>query len=638
MPTLNLYKTALNHSAILATFRQITQLFNPSSLWSTRLHALFKPLFGMLQHLAPKVSAPNSEPAEEIFYDAQEDWSDEVSPPESPRAGISTLDAIHFKKLNIQASLKVLQSMEDSLQEHPELLNALKADLANKAQELDLQACAAPNTSPKEVKKTMGGKLKRAKSTDLLGAFNREKAQLVQAAQNGAGMPSNTKRMHFRTALAYSIHAKLSAKQAMALDPKTLDKKIFDAYIDILQKQPWSTIERTQQLLFQQSGAHQQAMGFYTRMTPASAMDPQLTMRYQASGINGVSSYANQEARHAVNLWRTEFSPVNPPPNAPIYSFSGLRHGIHDAYGLKTAPAARQQANDNRVKEWLHAALLDHMARHGLSVEDLNNAQTIDLPIVSVNLVTTAGHEERMATQQQAAYNRVHGQTITLSLLDASGQERQVQVKPKIFGFNTPVNAWALGPMGQLLGIWKKADAQNKAALEDLIGCTTPGSPVGGELGRLLPGVSNPAKAATICALVEQIRAIYSDSLHQSIGNEPYKLPVRLLALANECGLTPAFNCKSGKDRTGQLNVEIRDFYADLQAHQGAPRAVNAPREDLARKNYQTLFLEGGDREIQALNTGVAGSKSQLPYYDKLMGVKPGSVNNIKGISAWVGT
>jgi len=79
--------------------------------------------------------------------------------------------------------------------------------------------------------------------------------------------------------------------------------------------------------------------------------------------------------------------------------------------------------------------------------------------------------------------------------------------------------------------------------------------------------------------------------LHHEVGNEPYKLPTRLLALSNEIGATPAFNCKSGKDRTGQLHVEIRDLYAHLNATGGLLREINAKRQGIAQENFQKLFL-----------------------------------------------
>ncbi|HEX4916956.1 MAG TPA: inositol phosphate phosphatase SopB [Limnobacter sp.] len=574
---------------------------------------------------------------DEVYYDALE--SHEETPAEQPiSSGVSTKDALQFKKLHIQASLKVLDDLAPELADHQPLLNSVREELTRKSTELDLQATAAPNTAPSEIKRTLGGKLKQAKPSDLRRVFHREQQGIIQHAQQGGEIPNHAKHLHFRTALAASICGKLHQTKHPSIDPTTLDQKIFKAYLDLLQSRPWRTIDRQQTLLFNHPSNNIQAVDFQTRMTPASALNAQFTQAYNASGLNGVCSYATTESRHAVNLWKTEFRPVAPSPNGTTYALTALRHGIHDAYGLKTSATERQRANDVRVKEFVHAAMLDHLERNGLTVETLSNAQPIELPMVSVNLVTTAGKEKDMAEQQQAAYDRINGQPMTLTLLDASGTERHIQVIPKIFGFKTPVNAWALGPVGQLLGIWRRADAQNKIALRNLMGSTKPGEPIGGEVARVLQRESNPQKIETIRTLVEQIRTIYSNKLHHNIGNEPYKLPVRLLALANECGLTPAFNCKSGKDRTGQLNVEIRDFYADLHANQGAPREVNKKRKDLARKNYQTLFLQGGDREIQALNTGVAGSKSQLPYYDKMMGVKPGSINNIKGISGWVGT
>jgi hypothetical protein len=150
-------------------------------------------------------------------------------------------------------------------------------------------------------------------------------------------------------------------------------------------------------------------------------------------------------------------------------------------------------------------------------------------------------------------------------------------------------------------------------------------------------------KIGTIRGLVDQIRTIIhanEDSAlsYKQAGADPYKLPVRLLALANEVGASPAFNCKSGKDRTGQLDVEIKDFYTHLNASKGRVREINHQRNADEASNFKKLFEQGGGRELQKLNTGIPGSKVDLKSFYSVLGYSSNNIDELKGLSKWVGS
>ena len=82
----------------------------------------------------------------------------------------------------------------------------------------------------------------------------------------------------------------------------------------------------------------------------------------------------------------------------------------------------------------------------------------------------------------------------------------------------------------------------------------------------------------------------------------------RIAVLTNLLGGVPAWNCKSGKDRTGMMDVECK-FLATLAAlgkdipEPGAQ--LNAEQKML----YRNLLLQSGNHEMQKYNTGVAGYK-----------------------------
>lgn len=579
--------------------------------------------------------------------------------PSLSAVSVSTIDAIEYKLIHYQAALLVVQDMlkqvnqndAPSIQKLGELIERSAASLHEKR-------LTSPSFDCALIKQDIGGQHKRSKMTDVFRDFTREQTMLIEAGQTGTEVPVKTRHVHVRTALACVIHGKIRSLglSARSHSIEAIDKQIFQRYIDVLQTKDWNNISKNHRLNFLDPKGNLRTLEFTTTMTAAKNMDAVLANHYRQDNINGICSYAIREDRHAVNLWRTEFGPKLPKNGQTRYEFSALRHGVHDAYGI-TDTTQRETANDARVKEFIHASVLEHLSRNDLNPASLSPTEVLSIDIVSVNLLTAIGKEKHMILQQQSALARANQREIQIQLADEAGVEHTIQVKPRILMFNTPVDYISLSTVGSMIGIWRTADSINNNALQMLIGSGESSKPIGGmaaariqslksELSNLQAGDAESTdkimeitqKILLIQQLVMQIRNVYSNRTHQRVGNEPYKLPTRLLTLANEIGATPAFNCKSGKDRTGQLNVEVRDLYAYLNAENGQLRDVNAPRENLALENYQQLFLTGGDREIQALNTGAPGSKSQLPYYTKLMGVRPNTIDEIKGLSKWVGT
>lgn len=594
-------------------------------------------------------------------------WDDSVSTiesgsttaSESSSDSVSTADAINYKVIHYHAALKVIDdllakssgSQKASLEQLSELITRSAGSLREKQS-------TSLSFDRDSIKQNIGGKRKRSKMMDVFCSFKREQTALIQAGKSGTDIPEHTRHVHIRTALASVIHGKFRGLglRARSHSIEEIDKQIFDSYIDVLQTKDWDNIFKSNALNFADKEGNRKTLRFNTTMTAAKNMDAVLANNYQQDNVQGICSYAIREQRHAVNLWKTEFRPAQPGEFGTKHEFSGLRHGVHDAYGIKD-PAERAAANDARVKEFIHASVLEHISRNNLEPALLNPEEALSIDIVSVNLLTPASKEKDMILQQQSAFSRANNKEIQIQIADEKGNEHTIKVKPRILMFSTPVNHLSLSKTGSMIGIWRTADSINKNAIRTLVGSGENSKAIGGmaaariqglkaELSRIpanSPENSNKRMELTekillIQQLTTQVRDIYSNKTHHRVGNEPYKLPTRLLALANEIGATPAFNCKSGKDRTGQLNVEIRDLYAHLNAENGQLRDVNTMREGLAQENYQQLFFAGGDREVQALNTGAPGSKSQLPYYNKLMGVTPNTIDEIKGLSKWVGT
>ena len=113
------------------------------------------------------------------------------------------------------------------------------------------------------------------------------------------------------------------------------------------------------------------------------------------------------------------------------------------------------------------------------------------------------------------------------------------------------------------------------------------------------------------------------------------------MALANEIGAVPAFNCKSGKDRTGELDVQVREMYAHLAEHGSWPE-VGAVRSADEEERHVQLIREAGTFDIQKINTSLPGSKLEAASVVRPLLPAMGNTNApapkeaLKGLSRWV--
>jgi phosphatidylinositol-4,5-bisphosphate 4-phosphatase len=119
---------------------------------------------------------------------------------------------------------------------------------------------------------------------------------------------------------------------------------------------------------------------------------------------------------------------------------------------------------------------------------------------------------------------------------------------------------------------------------------------------------NNPVNGPKVLELSQQLRKIFTDKSHHHDGGEPYKAAQRIARLAYEIGAVPCWNCKSGKDRTGMMDAEIKREV--ISQHQGKPSSKpGSPHSKGDQELFQEVLAKGGNAEIQVYNTGVAGNK-----------------------------
>ena len=105
-------------------------------------------------------------------------------------------------------------------------------------------------------------------------------------------------------------------------------------------------------------------------------------------------------------------------------------------------------------------------------------------------------------------------------------------------------------------------------------------------------------------------KQIWRDGSYVKGGDDPYKMVSRLGLVINLMdGESLAFNCKSGKDRTGQLDAELK--YQAALADAGSELSPGKTPPEL-RKMHSDFTLQAGNLEMQRLNTGVPGFKLKL--------------------------
>lgn len=364
--------------------------------------------------------------------------------------------------------------------------------------------------------------------------------------------------------------------------------------VNYLNNRPWTTIEKT----FVQNNNE-----YVSKQRPAAEMKKGehdiFPTSYNGKGVN---CWDTSNIRHASNLWSSTVS-VKTEDGKEKELFSGIRHGVLSPIGVKN-PQDRHIGAVNRAKEVVSAALFSKPAL----LERALSGEVVPLRLVSTSLLTPTGlfgKEDIMLRDQIQAWQTLNqsGSPLTLDIKDTSGNLRQVKIAFEVAPFNFGVNALSLK-----FGLGNKtSDSYNGPALQQLLGKDLkPGSEPGGWVGEYLS--KHPVNAGLIKELSQQIKMIWQNKSHHSDNGEPYKLAQRVTMLANEINSVPCWNCKSGKDRTGMLDVEIKREAISL--HQGNSLSkLDWSLDQNGKLLLRQVLLNSGNLEVQAQNTGLAGNK-----------------------------
>ncbi|HOB61175.1 MAG TPA: inositol phosphate phosphatase SopB [Candidatus Competibacteraceae bacterium] len=396
---------------------------------------------------------------------------------------------------------------------------------------------------------------------------------------------------------------------------RNLKEHYLDAQAELLNQQPWDTIGKTIRFV---DGNVQHT--YQSTLTPAAQMrisDPtpgvgghgQRDLFPTSYNGQGVAAHASSETTHASNLYASEFR-----SSTGTVLYQGVRHAIHSAYGLDTG-ATRDAGNLNRARESILAAL----ALKPQLMQQALAGQTVTFRTTSTSLVTPdafrRGHSDEalMLREQVAAFAELSdpaNQPLTLNVIDDNGNPRQIQVKLDVATFNFGVNAGAVNWYSPLVGGWTQSHGVNEEGMKKLLGSTDPSKPLGGWVEAHLAEHPTDPNNRHILELSQQIREMYTSGSHRSQEHDTYKMAARLLLLTHLLEGVPLSNCKSGKDRTGMLDAEVKFLAHQLEATGEVPKP-GQPLTPEQSRIFREIAMNAGNLEVQKQNTGIGGYKTE---------------------------
>ena len=409
------------------------------------------------------------------------------------------------------------------------------------------------------------------------------------------------------------VKARLNRVNArgLNLDVSAVAQLMKSSYRAVLNERPWPVVSKT----FSTS-VRNRPVEMTSTIVPAEQLghseDDQrgpIASRYPQN-VHGYTCHSS-EARNAVNLAVTQLT-VSDPGGQPKLAFCGVRHSVHCAWDIRN-DQERADANARRAEEAVMAAF---MAKYSvprnpaeLPEPGEDGTVTVDLDITSVALLTpdtfrnfwktgSSKDERSMLMDQTAAWDTVSQRGVTFQY-----NGRQIHVRPHIVTFNVGVNEGAVKMSGiapNKAGGWDASDRMNARAFQALT-------------QEVMAFVNDNTKdgntRAAALALFDQCRNIMTLKQERSDSHDAYKLAARLAVLSQLIGKVPCFNCKSGKDRTGEMDVECKFLAALIARGEKIPEPgaeLTADQKGL----FRAVALQGGNFEVQKMNVGVAGFMS----------------------------
>ena len=302
----------------------------------------------------------------------------------------------------------------------------------------------------------------------------------------------------------------------------------------------------------------------------------------------------------------------------------------------------RTESSKMMAKEALAAAVVSDPQKMQAALD----GETVDVSLNSISLVTPdalrarfktgdSSDEKTMLAHQTESLKALGGSgEVKLNIRDESGTLKSITVRPKVRTFNFGVNQGAvatskgvLGPRTPLWGRamgWGFAARMNNPELQGLLGDSgsrTLGGAVAAKITQMKESSDEPTRqqAVLLEQAATQAKEIWRSQSFSRGGREPYKMVSRLALVSHLMGETTLYNCKSGKDRTGQLDAEVKYLASVGNTTGQIPRPEEAPTDE-SRRMRTNFALNTGNHEVQQMTVGLKGYKLKgVPGLTKAM-------------------
>ena len=392
------------------------------------------------------------------------------------------------------------------------------------------------------------------------------------------------------------------------------------------------------------------------RQTPARELTEGLRRGYVTHGIQRANCHDAGQYEHALTLYHSEMLLGDKP------LLSVVRHGVHSAsaftrkgikslsgqevakarqdLGARGLDPMRAEANRRRALESAKAAMCAlsegelarvHRESAGGGVPTVHLTSTSLLTPDALRRYgrgeTQKKDERRMWIDQLAAWKALAGRELEMPVpvLDGQGRiqrseqgavmTRPVRVKLAIAAFNFPANEFATKWYSKLNVIsgMRLASSANNEGMAMLLGTDfrrVTGNPAwepGGLVGAKLQQLQGQDQQV-LRTLARQVAQLYASGGYLGAGKDPYALSKRVVVLSSLLGLAGLINCKSGKDRTSEVEAQARQLALEIHTTGIVPEP-HRRHQKVADTQLWHLHQAGGAREVQFANTNHAGTK-----------------------------
>lgn len=388
-------------------------------------------------------------------------------------------------------------------------------------------------------------------------------------------------------------------------------------------------------------------------------------------GKGGISSANRQERGHAINTWLSILKRAGKVHEEGEILFDTFRHAaLSDK--LEVDQRKRDTNSKKMAEELIVAAFLREISKQGLDLEkarEKGETKPIRLVLGSVSALTpdyfrqiksslTGKHdknEQRMLQDQVKALHSLAGvRTLTIN-----GQKIRVNIEVNTFNFGVNVGARFSAPaaayqkrindqaFAQLQKNYTRVMKLVNKEIDELWSQDELSEDQRAKLDALL------SKRTSAKELMHDARILLANRASVAKGNNYYEPGTKILNLYNVLdqsvailnqdrtpqdrvsGYRSAFNCMSGKDRTGSLELAAYSHAVWADQHDGRYPSIEEIRSNpQTRAELLEIYLENlpkGSKDITEINTDVEGFKVGIEA--RLFGMPEYMFHEVTGFS-----